>query len=120
MRSRSSSAMPSKRWVIRADHCFSSIIGRSSRCRRLRQSWGVSNPTRRNRKSTSAKKRSKHSWAGCSGTGMTEMNEHFTQDEERLGLFVLGAMPDDERLACEEHLHRCEICQQAVREERRI
>ncbi len=51
---------------------------------------------------------------------MTDMEEHFTKDDDRLGRFVLGTMPEDERFACEEHLRRCEICQQAVREERKI
>ena len=46
--------------------------------------------------------------------------EHFTRDEDLLERFVLDRLTEEERRHCENHLRRCETCQQAVREEQRF
>jgi hypothetical protein len=45
---------------------------------------------------------------------------HFTYNEDLLEQYVLGRLSEEDRQRYEHHLHRCEICQRAVRDEQRI
>ena len=45
-------------------------------------------------------------------------DEHWTKDEELLGHFVLGKLPDAQRQALERHLQSCPECRKRVDGER--
>jgi hypothetical protein len=45
---------------------------------------------------------------------------HWTEDEDQLERFVLNRLDPVERVRLEQHLRTCEICQHAVREERKL
>ena len=58
----------------------------------------------------------RHNRGGAGDDALSGPDDHPRPPHDALGGYLLDALPDDERLAFEQHLSECADCRQAVAE----